>query len=627
MKKFLLLTILNSGLLILSCFGQNKNIDSLLTLIKTEKPDTLKVIHLYQLTHEYQLTGNFEKGLRCGEDALKLAGKLDFKKGTAQASNNIGNIYRLQADYPLALDFYLKALRIDEDIKNKKGIATRLGNIGNVYLYQSDYTRALNYYFEALKMSKELGDKNNIETWLGNIGSVYADQSDYPKALEYYFKALKMSEGQREKNEIWLGNIGAAYNQLKDYPQALDFYFQALKASEKAGNKNQIATTLGNIGSLYTTTGKFKEAEQYLKKALRMNDSIGFMNDLMQSEKLLSKLYDTIGRHKEALLHFKKAVALKDTLFSQENKKQLVRKEMNYEFDKKEAAIKTEQAIKELSLQRERSEKKAAYVLLVFLALLAGAIIWILIQRRKTENIKSLQEKTDTEKKKFELEGKWFNAELKALRSQMNPHFIFNCMASIQSFMTQNDSVSAAKFLSKFARLIRATLENSDHAFISLESEIKMLEDYLELEKLRFGKKFSYTISIDPIIDTEIIEIPSMLIQPYIENAIIHGIAPRRDDDGQIKIGFKIINNVLICKISDNGVGRKKAMEIKKMTELTHKSMGMSILHERLELISAKENIDIRADIKDVEDKNNLPIGTTVELSIPLRKMKLQLQI
>ncbi len=447
MKKCCLFIILNIVFLIcnLFCSAQNRNtsgelnrtIDSLLVLLKNDKPDTNKVIHLYQLTREFQLTGDYQKGLNYGTEALDLAIILDFKKGMAQSTNNNGNIYLKQADYYHALDYYRKALNIDKEVRNKKGIAARSCNIGIVYKELGNYPKALDYYFEALKMDEELRDKGGIATDIGNIGLVYSEQDNYPKALNYYFKALKMAEELGYKNGIAadLGNIGIVYGNIGDhtkalvyffkalknaeelgdksliaillgnignvylnqgnYSKALNHYFKALKMKEKICDKNGIANTLGNIGSLYTKTGKFKEAGKYLIRAYAIDDSIHAMDNLLQIEDHLSRLYDTIGEHKLALIHYKKSIALKDTLFSQENKKQLIRKEMNYEFDKKESATKTEND-KQQAVAMAESNKQKIIIWSVICGLLlvivfAGFVFRSLRITRKQKQIIELQ--------------------------------------------------------------------------------------------------------------------------------------------------------------------------------------------------------------------------------------------
>ena len=457
--------------------SQNKNIDSIFSLLNIDKADTNKVNHLSQLVTEYKLAGDFEKGLNSGTEAIELARKLNFKKGIAHVNGSIGNIYLLQADYPRALVYYRNALMINEELKNKKEIAACLRNIGSVYISQADYPLALNYFFKAVKINEEIKNKAEQAMCFRNIGTVYLYQADYPLALNYYLKALKINEALKSKKEtatclsnigivyyyqsnqlkaldyylkalkmaeenglkqlqsknlsnvgiiyvqqkdytnglnyafkaqkimeelgdkngiaVNFSNIGVCFSNLANYPEALKYYFKALKMTEELGDKNKIAISLANISELYTTTGKFKEAEPYLKRAISIEDSIGGIDYLMQFEQLLSDLYDSTGRHKEALIHYKKSIALKDTIFNQENKKELIRKEMNYEFEKKENATKAEND-KQQAISEEKSRKQKIIIWSVACGLLLVVIFAVSSFRslritRKQKNIIELQ--------------------------------------------------------------------------------------------------------------------------------------------------------------------------------------------------------------------------------------------
>lgn len=209
------------------------------------------------------------------------------------------------------------------------------------------------------------------------------------------------------------------------------------------------------------------------------------------------------------------------------------------------------------------------------------------------------------------------NAELKALRSQMNPHFVFNAINSVQYFITNNDPASSQKYLSKFAKLIRYVVDNSKPASIPLNKELEALNLYLDLESLRFENKFEYNIDISSSVDIENIQIPSMLIQPFVENAIWHGLM-HKDEKGKINVGLDIKENVLICVIEDNGIGRKRSQEIvKAKNNEFHKSIGMSITQERLDILNQKNNSKLTMSIIDLHDKDKKSIGTRVELNLP----------
>ncbi len=211
--------------------------------------------------------------------------------------------------------------------------------------------------------------------------------------------------------------------------------------------------------------------------------------------------------------------------------------------------------------------------------------------------------------------------EQRLLRSQMNPHFIFNSLMNIQNFMLSNDVKKANNYLTRFARLIRAILENSREEFISLEEEIDMLRNYLDLQKLRHNNKMDYEISIDEHIITEDVLMPPMLTQPFVENAIEHGIM-LKEGKGLVNIEICQNNEYLLVIINDNGVGRKEAMARRETPQKTQRSLSTKITRERIELYNSKAKSKIELKISDIKDENAKTIlGTSVKLKIPLSKI------
>ncbi len=251
--------------------------------------------------------------------------------------------------------------------------------------------------------------------------------------------------------------------------------------------------------------------------------------------------------------------------------------------------------------------------LILFIVLLG----WILIYRR----FRQLKKKHKIEKKMLDFEKELFELEQKALRLQMNPHFIFNSLNSIQSFIINNDTDKAIFYLSKFAQLMRLILSNSSQSFVAIQDEIKVISYYLDIEKIRFENKFEYKIDIDPAIEDEFFGIPPMIIQPYVENAIIHGIL-QKEGLGRINISLKLIeNDRVFCVVEDNGIGREKASEIKKQSGIKHKSKGMLITKERLDILSFQNKAQMSVTIIDLTDDSGAPLGTRVELIIPIKEV------
>lgn len=420
MKKIFKYILLFLAIVSLSFRGRAGDgaVDSLLSFLKTDKEDTNKVNHLNTLGWELK-NSNPDTSIILSNQALVLLNSLPLEggdKGVVQKllANTLGQLgvfYRLKGDYPQALDYYFKALKMKEELGDKKGIAAILSNIGLVYWNQGDYPKALDYYFRALKMDEELGNKNGIARGLGNIGIIYSRQGDYAKALDYYFKALKMAEelGYKQLQASILGNIGIVYKEqsetAKVHPverdsllnRALDYYFRALKMAEEFGYKQLQANSLGNIGALYTSQDNYAEAEKYLADALKLDKEIGAQDGERDDENSLSELYEKTGRFNLALEHYKKAMVLKDTLFSEEKNKEITRKEMNYEFEKKEAATKAEQNKKDAVTQIIIYSVSAGFALVLLLAVF---IFRGYRQKQKANVIIAEQKKIVEEKQK-----------------------------------------------------------------------------------------------------------------------------------------------------------------------------------------------------------------------------------
>lgn len=240
-------------------------------------------------------------------------------------------------------------------------------------------------------------------------------------------------------------------------------------------------------------------------------------------------------------------------------------------------------------------------------------LITYFIYRRRIELIKHQEEE------KASIQRKISESELKALRAQMNPHFMFNAINSIQNFVLKNDSKSAQKYLTKFARLIRSVLENSKHELVWLNKEVEALELYVELEALRASFCFDYEIVIEDSLNAENLFIPPMIIQPYIENAILHGIIPLSERRGVLNIKFSKTGTVLKCIVDDNGIGRKKAKEIKERKMLSHQSMGMNVTQDRIDILNKQNNNLVTNVVIIDKEHDGVSMGTTVEITINIK--------
>lgn len=242
-----------------------------------------------------------------------------------------------------------------------------------------------------------------------------------------------------------------------------------------------------------------------------------------------------------------------------------------------------------------------------------GLLAWVFYRRQieRTEN---------REKEKAQVRQQLADLEMKALRSQMNPHFVFNALNSVQNFILKNETREASRYLTKFARLMRLILENSESPMVPLAREIELLRYYTELEQLRFNHRFAFDFIIDENLNAESVSIPGMLIQPHIENAIWHGLM-HKTDTGHLWVRFrKLDEKTLLCEIEDDGVGRMRAAEIEKDRPKNHRSTGLANIRHRLDLLNAQLAEDIRLDFEDLYDEREKALGTRVSVRMPMHR-------
>ena len=309
----------------------------------------------------FWLKGDYPRSLDAFKGCFDVRKEIGDRKGMAGALNGIGNIYYSLGNYPKALESHQRSLKIKEELKDKKGIAQSLNNIGNVYIALSDYPNALEYYQESLEMKEELGDENGMAMSLGNIGIIYYEQGDFQKALEYYQRSLKIKEKQNgDKSGLAnaLLNIGNIYSDQGDYELAIDYFQRSLKVNETSGDKRATTNALLNIGNVYFDQGRYNEAILEYQKSLTLAKEIEAITRQKNACNRLYEIHKHMGHGSKALDYHEQLTILNDSLFNEENTKKLTQLEMQYDFDKKEAATQMEQEKKDVIALQELKQRK-----------------------------------------------------------------------------------------------------------------------------------------------------------------------------------------------------------------------------------------------------------------------------
>lgn len=550
-------------------FAQNNAIDSLKILLQKDKEDTTKVNHLYKIGFEHLNSGDYDTALIYTNTILQLAQKLNYLKGMADAYNLIGICYTDQGNYEEALKKHFLSLTLREKIQDKKGIASSYNNIGNIYHDLKRYDKALENHFLSLKFKKEINDKKGMCTSYNNIGTIYYEQNNYKKALETHFYSLQIAKEINNKRgqAISYGNIGITYNELGNYDEALNNHFMSLKINEEIDNKKGICYSNNAMANTYINKKNYSEALIYSLKALEIAKDIGMKSYILESYSILSISYSELSNYKKAYQYQVLHSQMKDTLLNETNNKNIAQIQALYNTEKKEKEI-----IQLKTEQEKRDSRKNILLLSLFslLGLIALGALFFYRNYKQTQSIKELE--------KNELKQK-------VLLSQMNPHFIYNSITNIKSLIRNKDDERAINYLDEFSLLTRQVLEHSRENYISLEEEVSMLTNYLNIQQLLLNNSFTYNISVSEQIKQDYTFVPPMLVQPFSENAIKHGA--REGIKGNIEIHFTLdTNNKLLVSVKDNGKGFSD-----KQTQTEHKSLALKITKQRLEQYNANTSI------------------------------------
>lgn len=546
------------------------------------------------------ILGNYEDALKFFKDAQtefktaleKETNKKRIKSGLARAYASSGVVYSEQSDYTSSLKNYEKALKIYQEIKEQTGVSKTLNNIGILYKSQLKYPKALQYLKEAYKIQTAIGEQNAPMT-LTNIGVIYFELGEYQNAIEYYEKAKAgFSKNNNKRGFALLNNyLGDYYKEQNNFDLANESYQESLALYEEIQNKFGASLALYNIGLLLQEQKKYNEAIHFASKSLAYAEEIGVLDQTYHSEELLSELYESLKEPEAALAHYKNSIIARDSISNQETSKKFAMAEMNYEYKKKEALL---------------SEKHKREFQLIVFSVLGGILLlilgWVIYNRMQV-------------KRQLTLKKELAEYEQKALHLQMNPHFVFNCLSSISSFIVQNGTDSALKYLSKFSKLMRLTLEYSKGSLIPIDKEIESLQNYLELEQLRFDNKFEFEINSTENVEFNV-GLPPLLIQPFVENAILHGLVPK-NGKGKINVDFDVQNEQLICTITDDGIGLSESKLLKENSVTAHRSMALSITKKRLKIMESITSKSAKIEIQEL--KSDSQTGTKAILYLPVQ--------
>ncbi|MBA7578447.1 hypothetical protein ES708_20309 [subsurface metagenome] len=544
----------------------------------------------------YMSQNRYAEGIDLFKKAVVLSQQTEDYKSLSNAYHNLGLAYNNISDYETAIEYYLQALKIEEEVQDYSGLAQTLSNIATIFIDWKNPQKALEYLFKALELAEAHGQVNSIIQARTNIGLIYDELGKYDQALAQYYIILK-DQAENEYNpylsSLYL-NLGETYENLMQYDSAYYYYQKTFNLRQKLGNNEQLAAAYGSLGKLMFKQENYDKSIEYLTKS---NELASDKKIIAYNYVIISEIYENRKNFPRALKFYKQHVAMRDSLFLEEQHKQIYELQIQYEAEKKEQQIESLEKVNE-SKARELRLIRLIFVLIVSAGLIIAFSGAILFHNRQLQSKKHI-----------------LSTEQKLLRSQMNPHFIFNSLSAIQSYILKNKSLEAGSYLSRFAKLMRSILDNSSKEFITLEDEIETLENYLNLQKIRLQNKLEYSIHVDKSMAAEVIMLPPMLSQPFIENAIEHGILKKENQGGRIDVRFLDRSDHISLEVEDDGIGRKQAA---KSGQKKHRSRAIEITKDRMILLSKYSKVKLEFNIIDLFDEHNTPCGTKVIFRLPM---------
>lgn len=588
--------------------SQEKYLDSLFNwLQKHPEIDSQYIVTLHRIsyrTSESDVKTSFEYY----EKVQSLSEELQFTYGRSLAQINLGILLSNSANYESSNDAYFRALEFAKLAKAPRLESICLNNIGDNFFSLKNYDKCRQYTTSAIAINERL------EAWRGvAINYELLHQCDLAEGL-YKSAHQKLDTGFHyallSNEEYILATYYLGYGKLaalsNDMEQARHFFIKAMQEAKVQNDlRNQYSVYIARVEYLKELSEGLKIA--YLDSAYRIATYTNFLEGVGHSANLLSNVYGEMMNKDSSNKYFQIYRQAFDSVFSETNKRNVIIKESDWLIRQKEMENRHLQEIAEIQ-KKELGFKNILILSILGLFLLAGlAAVFV---------YKSIQ--SARKKQKSDLERKIIKVRMESMQAQMNPHFIFNTLNSIENFIVHNNTRDASRFLNKFASLMRIILDSSRLDSVPLEVDLQATQKYVELEQMRFNDKFKLISEIDPNLLSHKYMVPPLAIRPYVENAIIHGLAPSEKDGLFLKISVFTKNGYLYYTVEDNGIGRQKSDEYQKEGKLnSHKNYGTRLTEEKINIYSRQNKTTADILVTDLME-DGVPSGTRVSLRIKI---------
>jgi hypothetical protein len=513
-----------------AAYAQRPDTDSIRQAIERMPDDTAKVLQM-RVAVSQLINSQPDEARQYMLQMRDLSARLGYPKGTALSYDVEGNLLRRTGDYATALEKHFAALRIWDSLGSQKGIRGSAMNLGSDYTMMKNYDKAM-FYFNLSLSKTDTADHLQLVTIYNNIGNAYSFSNQHRKAINAFLKVLPyVNEDTTFRTQsFFYGSIATGYARLNDYDNAIRYMLEAIRYQKLLGDKMYYASSASTIAGFYIEQKQFDKARYYLSESYNTATEVNARALIATYYMNMSQLFLAGRNYKQAYEYLTKFNTLNDSLISKEHIEQMAEAESRYHVDTKNkelALLNAEKLLDETTIRKERQLKLflggvllLALVLLVLsfrnMKLKQKANRLLLLEKQLVED-----ERGDLEQKNTLLKHENVIAQYETLKTQVNPHFLFNSLNALSSLM-KNDVAKAQQFTTAFSRLYRSVLELKSDMVITVAEELQLCDDYIHLQKIRFGESLNVEKHIDP--EAMMMYLPPFCLQMLLENAIKHNI-------------------------------------------------------------------------------------------------------
>ena len=540
------------------------------------------------------------------EKVSMLSDSLDYPYGKSLAQINLGILLFNSANFDASNIAYFKAIDYAEECGALRLKAVSLNNIGDNFRALRDINKCRDYTNQAIGINTQLRSLRGVAVNYELLQQCDLEENAYANAKNNLLKGMPYALIANDSyilSQYYLG-FGKlhAIDNNKDSAQ---YYFNLSMDQAKIQNdlRNEYQVYLAQSQYLKNIPPNTKIA--FLDSAYSIAKRTSYMEGIAKAAELLSSVYDEKKNKDSSWAFYHIYRIASDSLFSKNNRRNVIIKESNWMLKRKEienSHLKELSQIQKRDLVIKNALLVVTYVLLVLIILIALFIY---------KNIQSKKKRAESSFKQ-----KIAETQMQSLRAQMNPHFIFNSLNSIENFMMRNEKRTAIEYLNKFSALIRIILDSSRTELVPFVKDLEGIKLYVELEQLRFNNKFSFETFIAPELLNNDYQVPSLLIQPYIENAILHGLSQSESGNLRLQLTATLEDDYIIYTIEDNGIGREQSKKYKEHNKPFHESVGLQLTQERINIFNLQQKSEGEVKIEDLYNYKNEPCGTRVRVKI-----------